>query len=193
VDEASVKGLDGNGKRCVRDRDERRDVQVCVGQDIISSVLPLPKHLDLFDNLRTLFPRVSETVYLCFLGSTQGSHIYYCHSTRTTKAGQQATTTSYRNLDPSFHLLQILQASQPLVRCHPSLLVTNIPSTFDTSAPHTTHNHNKITEKINTGLSFRPISSTIPLSPQKRSSLVQTKFARVARLLADHIPYSEAA
>jgi hypothetical protein len=57
VDEASAKGVDGNGKRCVRDRDERRDVQV--ERDIISSVLPLPKHLDLFDNHRHFHPHVS--------------------------------------------------------------------------------------------------------------------------------------
>lgn len=63
VDEASAKGVDGNGKRCVRDRDERRDARV--ERDIISSILSLPKHLDLFDNHRRHFhPHVSPKQFI---------------------------------------------------------------------------------------------------------------------------------
>lgn len=93
----------------------------------------MPKHLDLFDNLQHSFPRVSETVYFCFLGSTQGSRIYCCDSTRKFILDDRQQYLSIT----SFDLLQILQASQPLVRCHPPTLVTKHPLHLDTPAPHT--------------------------------------------------------
>ena len=136
VHEALVKGVDGNGKRCVRDIHERRDANPSVSeQDIISSVLPLPKHLNLFDKHSTLPPRVFETVYFC---SPQLKAVASIIVTQTgllkaqlnypfISSGHQATTTSYRNLGSSFHLLQVSQAVQPLIRCHPPILVTKHP------------------------------------------------------------------
>lgn len=131
VDEASAKGVDGNGKRCVRD--ERRDAQV--ERDIISSVFPLAKHLDLFDNHRHFHPHVSPkqfvsvlqlkavaSIIVTQLGLSKAQLNYPFIS-----SGQQASTTSYRNLGSSFHLLQVSQASQPHVRCHPPILVTKHP------------------------------------------------------------------
>jgi hypothetical protein len=70
VDEASVKGgLDGNGKRCVRDRDEKRDVHlsVCVGQDIISCVPPFAQTLGLglttYEHSSHVYPKQFISVF----------------------------------------------------------------------------------------------------------------------------------
>jgi hypothetical protein len=90
-------------------------------------------------------PRVSETVHFCFLGSTQGSRIYYCDSTRKSILDYRQQYLSII----SFQLLQILQASQPLVRCHPPTLVTKHPLHLDTPAPHTSQSQQdyKITKE----------------------------------------------
>lgn len=65
------------------------------------------------------------------------------------------------NLGPSFHLLQIVQGSQPPVRCHPPILVIK----HSISAPHTTQQDSKITEDHHWAF-LSTYLTVYPLSPQ---------------------------
>ena len=102
-------------------------------------------------------------------------------------SGPQATIIFGLN---SSHLLQILQASQPLVRCHPPTLVIKYPlhlaypgSTYESTRPQDNR------QRIIAGLSLRPILTTIPCSPHKeRSSLVQTITYSIASPISSHTP-----